>query len=138
MCSRSVIVHRPSRLGSAAAVLAAELRCGNGVFAMLACERGHVVQRLNRVMSHSFKSSPPAPLRLRTKVTKAAGWVNQCGCRASQSIPSECFILCRQGDGNRTRFLSPLTLLLCRTGYNICRLQVERRHKASGRISIDR
>ena len=35
------------------------------------------------------------------------------------------------------RCLSPLTLHLCRTGYNILRLQVGRRHKARGRISID-
>jgi len=35
------------------------------------------------------------------------------------------------------QFLFPLTLHLCRTGYNIFRLQAEHRHKASGRISIE-
>ena len=57
---------------------------------------------------------------------------------AAESVArSHCFILCRQGNGNRMQFLFPLTLHLCRTGYNIFRLQAEHRHKASERISIE-
>jgi hypothetical protein len=41
MCSRSVLVHCASCLGSAAAVLAAEVQCGDGVLAMWTGECGH-------------------------------------------------------------------------------------------------
>jgi len=58
MCSRGVFVHCPSCLGSAAAVLSAEVHCHDGVFATLACERGQAIHHFDGVMSHSFKSSP--------------------------------------------------------------------------------
>jgi hypothetical protein len=38
--SRSVLVHRPSRLGAAAAVLGIEVQCGDGVFTIWTGERG--------------------------------------------------------------------------------------------------
>jgi hypothetical protein len=41
MCSRGVLVHCPSRLG--AAVAAAEMPCGEGVFTKLALERAKAV-----------------------------------------------------------------------------------------------
>jgi hypothetical protein len=58
MYSRIMFVHCPSRLGSAAALLTAELQCREGVFATLACERRQAAHHLDGVMSHSFKSSP--------------------------------------------------------------------------------
>jgi hypothetical protein len=58
MCGRGVFVHCPSCLGSAAAVLSAEVHCRDGVFATLACERGQAIHHFDGVMSHSFKSSP--------------------------------------------------------------------------------
>jgi hypothetical protein len=70
MHSRSVLVHCPSRLGTAAAVLNAEVRCRDGVFATQACERGHAVDHLDDVMSHSFKSSPLSRDDYETNVTK--------------------------------------------------------------------
>src|ERR1022692_2420528 len=57
MCSRSVLVHCPSRLGAATAVLAAEVRCCDGVLATWARERGHAIDQFDGVMSHSFKCS---------------------------------------------------------------------------------
>jgi hypothetical protein len=54
MCSRSVLVHRLSRLGAAAAVLAAELLCSDGVFTKRALERRKAIHRFDGVMSHSL------------------------------------------------------------------------------------
>jgi hypothetical protein len=57
MCSRGVLVHRPSRLGTRVAVLAAEFQCGDGMLATSARERGQTLEYCDRVMSHSFKCS---------------------------------------------------------------------------------
>jgi hypothetical protein len=57
MYSRGVPVHYLSRLGAAAAVLAAELPRGDGVSAKRALERAKALHHRNGVMSHSFKSS---------------------------------------------------------------------------------
>jgi hypothetical protein len=54
MCSPGVLVHYLSRLGAAAAVLAAELLCGDGVFTKRALERGKATHRFDSVMSHSL------------------------------------------------------------------------------------
>ena len=54
MCSRGVLVHRPSRLGAAVAILAAEIPCGDEVFAKSALERAKAAHHLDGVMSHSF------------------------------------------------------------------------------------
>jgi hypothetical protein len=58
MCSRGVLVHRPSRLGAAVAVQAAKIPCGEGVFTKLALERAKAVHHLDGVMSHSSNCSP--------------------------------------------------------------------------------
>jgi len=58
MHSRSVLVHCPSCLGAQAAVLNAEVRCRDGVFATWARERSHAIDQFDGVMSHSFKCSP--------------------------------------------------------------------------------
>jgi hypothetical protein len=58
MHSRSVLIHCPSSLGTAAAMVATELQRGDRVLTMWAGECGHAVHRLDGVMSHSFKSSP--------------------------------------------------------------------------------
>jgi hypothetical protein len=57
MCSRGVLVHCPSRLGAAVAVLAAELPSGDGVFTKWALERAKAVHHFDGVMSHSFNCS---------------------------------------------------------------------------------
>jgi hypothetical protein len=57
MCSRGVRVHCPSRLGAAAAVLAAELPCGDGVFTKWTLERTKAIHHFDGVISHSFKCS---------------------------------------------------------------------------------
>ena len=57
MCSRGVLVHCPSRLGAAAAVLAAELPCGDGVLTKWALEPGKAVHHFDSVMSHSLNCS---------------------------------------------------------------------------------
>ena len=57
MRSGGVLVHRSGRLGAAAAVLVAELLCGDGVFTKGALERGKAVHRFDSVMSHSFNCS---------------------------------------------------------------------------------
>ena len=57
MCSRRVLVHRLGRLGAAAAVLAAELPCGDGVSTKGAFERAKAVHHCDGVMSHSFNCS---------------------------------------------------------------------------------
>ena len=54
MCSRGVLVHCPSGLGTAVAVLAAEIPRGDGVFAERAVEHGKAVHLLDGVMPHSF------------------------------------------------------------------------------------
>ena len=61
MCSCGVLVHRPGRLSAAAAVLAAELLCANGVFTKRTLERTKAVHHFDRVMSHSFKCSRLSP-----------------------------------------------------------------------------
>src|SRR5580700_1066112 len=55
MCSRGVLVHYPSRLGTAVAVLAAEFLCGNGMFTERTHERAKTVHYFDGVMSHNFK-----------------------------------------------------------------------------------
>jgi hypothetical protein len=57
MCSCSVLIHCPSRLGAAAAVLTAELPCRDGVFTKGAFERAKAVHHFDGVMSHRYKSS---------------------------------------------------------------------------------
>ena len=57
MGPRNVLVHCLSRLGAAAAVLTAELQGGDGVFAVLARERGQAAHCFYGVMSHSFNCS---------------------------------------------------------------------------------
>ena len=57
MCSRGVLVHCPSRLGAAAAVLAAELPCGDRVLTKWALEPGKAVHHFDSVMSHSLNCS---------------------------------------------------------------------------------
>jgi hypothetical protein len=52
-----VLVHCPSRLGTTAAVLAAKLLRGDGVFAKWAFERRKTVYHFDGVISHSFKGS---------------------------------------------------------------------------------
>jgi hypothetical protein len=54
MRSRGMLVHSPSCLGAAAAVLAAKLLCSDGVFTKGALERGKSVHRFDGVMSHSL------------------------------------------------------------------------------------
>jgi hypothetical protein len=68
MYSRGVLVHRPSRLAAAVAVLTVELPCGDGVFATYTLERGEPAHHFGRVMSHSFKCMRSSPVSLRTKV----------------------------------------------------------------------
>ena len=50
-----MLIHCLGRLGAAAAVLAAELPCGDGVFAQKALERAKAVHHFDGVMSHNFK-----------------------------------------------------------------------------------
>jgi hypothetical protein len=57
MCSRGVLVHCPSRLGAAVAVLAAKLLCSDGVFTKWTLEHAKSVHHFDGVMSHSFKCS---------------------------------------------------------------------------------
>jgi hypothetical protein len=57
MCRRGVLVHCPSRLGAAVAILVAELLCSDGVFTKWTRERAKAVYHLDGVMSHSFKYS---------------------------------------------------------------------------------
>ena len=75
MHSRSVLVHCPSCLGLETAVLNAEVRCRDGVFATWARERSHAIDQFDGVMSHSFKPSPLIRHDRRTKVTHAKAWV---------------------------------------------------------------
>jgi len=62
MCSLGVLVHCPRRLGATVAVLAAEVQCGDGVFAMPARECNQAADHSDGVMSHNFKCSPISPL----------------------------------------------------------------------------
>ena len=57
MCSYGVLIHYPSRLRAAVAVLAAELQCGDGVFTKWTPEHAKAVHLFDGVMSHSFKCS---------------------------------------------------------------------------------
>ena len=54
VCSRGVLVHRPSRLGAAVTVLAAEIPRCDGVLTNRALERAEAVHNRDGVMSHSF------------------------------------------------------------------------------------
>jgi len=54
VCRGCVLIHHSGRLGAAAAVLAAELLGGDGVFTKGALESGESAHRLDGVMSHSF------------------------------------------------------------------------------------
>ena len=96
MCSRSVLVHRPSRLGAAAPVVAAELQYCDGVLALWARERGHAIDQFDGVMSHSFKSSPLCHYDYETNVTK--GWnPRQPMCLGASRFDQAAFILCKAG-----------------------------------------
>ena len=53
-----MLVHCASGLGSAAPLLAAELRYCDGVLTTWALERGRAIDQFDGVISHSFKSSP--------------------------------------------------------------------------------
>jgi len=55
MRSCGVLVHRPSRLGAGAAVLAAKFPCRDGVLAKDALERAKTVHHFDSVISHNFK-----------------------------------------------------------------------------------
>ena len=88
MCGYRVLIHCLGRLGAAAAVLAAELPCGDRVFTHQALERAKAVHHFDGVMSHSFKyrrlsrhdselklPSPPAsPGLARKKSTQELGF----------------------------------------------------------------
>src|ERR1017187_5468190 len=54
MCRSGVLVHCPSRLSAATAVLAAKLPCRDGVSAKYTLECAKAVHHFDRVMSHSF------------------------------------------------------------------------------------
>ena len=58
MCSPRVVVHYLSRLGAAAAVLAAELLCADGVFTKRALECRNAIHHFDAVMSHSLNCRP--------------------------------------------------------------------------------
>jgi hypothetical protein len=61
MCSRGVLVHCSGRLGAAAAVPAAEVLCGDGVFTKRAFEQGKAAHHFDGVISHIFDCSPLIP-----------------------------------------------------------------------------
>jgi hypothetical protein len=54
VCHLGVLVHCPSRLGSAPTVLSVELHCCDGMFAKRALELGEAAHHFDGVMSHSF------------------------------------------------------------------------------------
>jgi hypothetical protein len=87
MYSRSVLVHRPSRLDAAAAVLAVELQYCQGVLAMWARERGHAVDQFDGVMSHTFKCSRLSGYDSEPKFLRRESASNPRVCDASQSLP---------------------------------------------------
>jgi hypothetical protein len=75
-----MLIHCPRRLSAAAAVLAAEVPCGDGVLTMWAGEHRHATHYLDRVMSHIFKcsrlseqGSEPKLLRPESGSTNVAG-----------------------------------------------------------------
>jgi hypothetical protein len=53
MCSRGVIVHCPSRLGTVVRLLGAELPRGDGVFTEWTLKRAKAVHHFDGVMSHN-------------------------------------------------------------------------------------
>jgi|ERR1700722_7406265 hypothetical protein len=57
MCGRSVLVHRPCRLGAAVAILTAELPGGDQVLTEWALECRKTIHHLDGVMSHIFNCS---------------------------------------------------------------------------------
>ena len=57
MCHRGVLVHCPSRLRAAVAVLTAELPCRDEVFTKRALKRGEAAHHHGAVMSHSLNCS---------------------------------------------------------------------------------
>src|SRR5450755_2882413 len=57
MCGRRVLVHCPSCLRAAVSVLAAEIPCGDGVFAKRARKRAKAVHHFDGVMSHNVISA---------------------------------------------------------------------------------
>ena len=90
MCCGGVLVHCPCRLGAAVSVLAPEVPCGDGVFAMWALKRGKAVHHFDGVMSHSFNCRrlsrcdselklPSPRLRLKWQVLALTKSVNECG-----------------------------------------------------------
>jgi len=132
-----MLIHCPSCLGTASAVLATELQRRHRVLTMWARKRSHAVDQFDGVMSHSFKPSPLIRHDRRTKVTKAGICGQPVRLRSELVGGGPRLTLCRQHDGNRTRVLSPASLHLRRSGYNMCHLRVERRQRASGRVSIE-
>jgi hypothetical protein len=54
MLSRGVLVHDPSGLGAAVAVLAAELPCRDGMLTNRTLERAKTVHQCDGVMSHTM------------------------------------------------------------------------------------
>ena len=54
MCSRSVLVHCPSRLSAAVTILAMELLGGDGMITKRALERAKTVHQCDGVVSHSY------------------------------------------------------------------------------------
>ena len=53
MLSRGVLVHHPSGLGAAVAILAAELSCRHGMLTNRTLERAKTVHQCDGVMSHN-------------------------------------------------------------------------------------
>jgi len=100
MCSRSVLVHCLSRLGAAAAVLAAELLGGHRVLTKWAPERGKAIDRFDGVMSHSLNcrrlprhdfelKSQPVIASTSTKLTwNSVDHPLRPGARAAQALES--------------------------------------------------
>jgi hypothetical protein len=97
-----VLVHCASGLGSAAAILNAKLERGDGVLAMWAGERGHAVHRLDRVMPHSFKSSPLSRYDSEPKFLRRESASNPCAC--GESVASQLVLYFVQA-GRWYRFL---------------------------------
>jgi hypothetical protein len=69
---------------------------------MWARKRSHAVDQFDGVMSHSFKSSPLPRYDSEPKLLRREFGI-QPACLWRESVASgQCFILCRQGDGNST------------------------------------
>jgi hypothetical protein len=77
MGSRGVLVHRPSRLGAAVAIQAAEIPCGDGVFTKSALEDAKAVHHFDGVMSHSLDCS--CLFRNDPELKPPATWTNPDG-----------------------------------------------------------